>query len=98
MNKGKLVVQHVENAKYENDLKEALGYGEAVYFYKIAEVLEELGLNSDEFSPMYGDVAFLVSNQSLTNEQLRAEVEPYIPEREEEDTCPQRVGHRAISD
>ena len=86
MNKEELVVQHVENTKYENDLKEALGYGEPVYFYKIEEILQNLNLDpGDEFSPSYGDVAFLVSNQPLSDDQLRAEVKPYIPEQEEDE-------------
>ena len=81
MSREKLAVDHVEHTKYENELKEALGYGTAVYFYPIAEVLEKLGLGSEEFSPMYGDVAFLVSNHPLNEEQLLKEVKAYIPER-----------------
>ncbi len=82
MSNEKLVVQHVENTKYERDLKQALGYGEHVYFYAIHEIFENLELDPEcEFQPMYGDVAFLVANQRLSDEQLRAEVEQYIPRR-----------------
>jgi hypothetical protein len=78
-----LVIEHVENTKYEEELKRVLAETRPAYFYDIADVLLDLDLEgAEDFIPCYGDIAFLVSNQPLSNEQLLAEVKQYLPEAE----------------
>jgi hypothetical protein len=79
------MVKHIQCGEYESDLKEELKKVRPAYFYDIGDIILDLDPDLyDRFQPMFGEVAYLVSNEPLTNEQLLAEAKEYLPKRGDE--------------
>jgi hypothetical protein len=72
-------VQHITNEKYENELKEAIVGGDAVYVYDVADELSRL-FDCEEYDVHYGETGWLVSNMPLSEELLKDEIRVYLPE------------------
>jgi hypothetical protein len=72
-----LVIKHVENN--QELLTQALAEMRPAYFYEIVDEALRLRLDgAEDFIAGSDDVAYLVSNEPLTDEQLVAEMRPHL--------------------